>query len=109
METFLQRLEQQKAREREDSRLATLARLRTATSEHLAGLQCVVFGSVLKPGNFRKNSDVDIALFDEPAGTSIFSLHSRLEEAIGRNVDLVMLPECRLKEKILREGEIWTN
>lgn len=30
-------------------------------------------------------------------------------ECMGRRVDLVLLAECHLRAKILREGEVWTR
>ena len=31
-----------------------------------------------------------------------------LRESLGREVDIALLGETRLKEKIVREGELWT-
>lgn len=41
------------------------------------------------------------------AGMSSYQLTSLLAEHMGRKVDVVLLPETRLRDKILREGEIW--
>jgi hypothetical protein len=38
---------------------------------------------------------------------SSYQLTSLLAEHMGRKVDVVLLPETRLRDKILREGEIW--
>lgn len=68
----------------------------------------IVFGSLLKPGRFNENSDVDLALENEPANMSMYQLTSLLAENLGRPVDVVLLSECRFQEKVLREGERWT-
>ena len=67
-----------------------------------------MFGSLIKPGRFSEESDADIALEKEPAAISLYQLTSRLAEFLGRSVDVVLLPECRFRERILREGEVWT-
>ena len=67
-----------------------------------------VFGSLTKAGKFSDASDVDIALADEPAGMSIYQLIAQLSERLSRRVDVLLLSESRLRDKILREGELWT-
>ena len=39
---------------------------------------------------------------------SLYQLTSLLAERMGRRVDVVLLPESRLRDKIVREGEAWT-
>ena len=102
-------VEQKRFHEREQLRQATLTALRTAVAELLPGQRCVVFGSLLQPGRFHAKSDVDIALLGEPPGCSEYRLQAALEERLRRPVDLVLLPESRLRETILREGALWTN
>lgn len=67
-----------------------------------------VFGSLTKPGEFNDASDVDLALEAEPALMSAGVLSSELAERLGRPVDVVLLDQCRFRDKILREGELWT-
>lgn len=68
----------------------------------------IVFGSPAKPDRFTENSDVDLGLESEPPGMSLYLLASLLAERLGRRVDVVLLPESRFRDKILREGETWT-
>ncbi len=68
----------------------------------------VVFGSLTRPGFFGPASDVDLALFREPAAMSSGVLMCELEERLERRVDVVLLPQCRFRAKIEREGERWT-
>ena len=45
---------------------------------------------------------------DQPAGMSLYQFTALLAEEMGRRVDIVLLPECRFRERIEREGETWT-
>jgi predicted nucleotidyltransferase len=106
--TLLQQRDEETARRREDLRLQTLSRLRSLLERMLPGREVWVFGSVIRPGAFRESSDVDLALREEPAEISSYRLQSLLEEGLGRPVDVVLLPESRFAETILREGQRWT-
>lgn len=78
-------------REREALRLGVLEAAREAIREsapRFAAIRAVyLFGSVLQPGRFRSDSDVDVAIDsdDIEAETPFWRL---LEEALERNVDL---------------------
>jgi predicted nucleotidyltransferase len=39
---------------------------------------------------------------------SVYQLIAQLSERLGRSVDVLLLSESRLRDKILREGETWT-
>jgi predicted nucleotidyltransferase len=63
-----------------------------------------LFGSVAR-GDARPESDVDLLVeFDEVPG--YVRLRNRLEEMLGRHVDLVMVSGLhpRLRERVLREA-----
>lgn len=105
--TLLQRMTEERARQRESLRLSVIAQLRHELAETIPGERAIVFGSLIKPGRFSEFSDVDLALEREPGAMSIFQLTSILAERLGRRVDVVLLPECRFAERILREGEAW--
>lgn len=107
--TLLAQMQAEKAARRERLRLAVRARLQAALGEVLPGEGCWVYGSLTRAGGYRETSDVDLALEREPVGRSLFLLGSLLEEKVGRRVDLVLLGETRLAEKIRREGERWTG
>jgi len=108
MTTLLQRAAQERAEESERLRLSTRAALRSALNALLPETRVLVFGSLVKPGRFCDRSDVDVALHAEPAGLSLYQLTSLLSERLGRKVDIVLLSECRFRDKILREAEVWT-
>lgn len=86
----------------------TRRRLRSAIAELMPGQKVIIFGSLTKPGLFNDRSDVDLALESEPAHMSQYQLISRLMERLGRPVDVVLLAQCRFRDKIRREGEAWT-
>jgi len=100
----------------EHQRLAGWERLRRETRRQLdevlgstiSGQRVFLFGSLLKAGKFSDTSDVDLALESEPQDMTLYQLISLLGERMGRRVDVVLLSECRFREKILREGELWT-
>ena len=81
--------------------------LKTSLKRHLPGQQVWVFGSILEPGRFNAASDIDIAIDTLPSGMSIYTLTALLDEDMKRRVDVVYLPESRLQNKIITEGEQW--
>jgi predicted nucleotidyltransferase len=106
--TLLQQIDSERSLRREALRDKTRRRLRRALKDLLPGQRVIVFGSLSKPGKFSETSDVDIAIDHEPANASIYQLTSLLAEKLGRPVDVVLLGDCRLRDRILREGETWT-
>jgi predicted nucleotidyltransferase len=106
--TLLQQMDRREKRRREELRLAVRSELRAALRELIPDRRVLVFGSLAKPGCFSDVSDVDLAIEAEPATMTVYRLTSLLAEQLGRRVDVVLLPECRFRERILREGEVWT-
>ncbi len=106
--TLLQKRDVARHRRRLKSLVATRRELRSALAHLIPGSRVVVFGSLTQPGVFNDCSDVDLALETEPAGMSLYQLTALLAEEVGRPVDVVLLSECRFRQKILREGEVWT-
>lgn len=106
--TLLQQIEFEREQRRERLRLDVRQQLQAVLQKLVPGQRVIVFGSLTKPGRFWETSDVDLALESEPSELSVCQLTSVLAEALGRPVDIVLLPECRFRDKILREGESWT-
>ena len=106
--TMLQQMAAERLQNRERLRLEVRRELHLALGELVPARKVIVFGSLVKRGRFTENSDVDVAFESEPAGLSRCQLTSVLAERLGRPVDMVLLPECRFRDKILREGEAWT-
>ena len=89
--------------------MAVRQRLRDALNQLAPGEKVLLFGSVTRPHAFHERSDVDIAFIEEPRRISRYALQTRLEEIVRCPIDLVVLAECRFREKIEREGEAWMN
>jgi predicted nucleotidyltransferase len=106
--TLLQKRDLARRRRRLRALVEARRNLRTALAHLIPGSRVILFGSLTKPGVFNDRSDVDLALETEPAGISLYQLSGRLEEEMGRPVDIVLLPQCRFRQKILQEGEAWT-
>jgi predicted nucleotidyltransferase len=82
--------------------------LREALEALVPGERVWIFGSLTRPGRFNDASDVDLALETEPALMSAGQLSSELSNRLARPVDVVLLETCRFRDKIRREGELWT-
>lgn len=67
-----------------------------------------VFGSLVRPGRFREDSDVDLAV-EAIDPDRLFQLMANLSEAVGRDVDLVELPKCHFAHRIRERGMLWTQ
>ncbi|HUX19773.1 MAG TPA: nucleotidyltransferase domain-containing protein [Spirochaetia bacterium] len=94
--------------EREAARIAALE----ATRDALSGLRdefslqsAIIFGSVIHPDGFRRDSDIDIALDSPPVEE--FRLAGRLSRLIGREVHIVPLDGSAVAERARREGVEW--
>ena len=107
--TLLQKRDAARHRRRLAALADTRRRLRAALAELMPGRQVIVFGSLTKPGVFNARSDVDLALVGPASGLDSLKLTSELMERLGRPVDVVALDRCRFREKIQREGELWTT
>ena len=107
--TLLQKRDAARRRQRLEVLADTRRRLRTALADLMPGRQVIVFGSLTKPGVFNARSDVDLALEEPASGLDSLKLTSELMERLARPVDVVVLDRCRFREKIRREGEVWTT
>ena len=106
--TLLQKRDLVRRQRRLEVLADTRRHLRIALAQLIPGCRVILFGSLTKPGVFNDRSDVDLALEKEPAGVDAGWLMAELMERLGRPVDVVLLDQCRFRQKILREGEVWT-
>lgn len=106
--TLLQKRDAARRHRRLEVLAETRRRLRTALTELLPGQQVIVFGSLTQPGVFNDRSDVDLALLGSPSDLDPLKLTAQLMERLERPVDVVVLERCRFRDKIRREGEVWT-
>ena len=105
--TFLKARDTARRQRRLQVREETRQRLRRVLMELIPGERVIIFGSLTQPGVFNDASDIDLALEHEPAAITTGCLLVELMERMARKVDVVLLSESRLREKILREGEVW--
>ena len=68
-----------------------------------------IFGSIVKPGKFRRDSDVDIAIF-ELKDEDFFRLMAEISRKLERNVEICQMETVdeRLRRSI-EEGMLWTR
>ena len=98
-----------KRRARERHRQAALARLLDLLAASPIALpDATIFGSILRPGAFHEQSDVDLAI-PLVAPRCYFELKSYLEDGLCRAVDLVDRDGCHFAAAIEREGLPWRN
>ncbi len=105
--TLLQEMERERLQRRECLRNSVREQLREVLRQVAPGQRVVLFGSIIRAGTFGETSDIDLALEAEPRGMSVYQITSLISERMGRPVDVVLLRETRLRDKILREGETW--
>jgi len=106
--TLLERMQHERLQKREEDRQRTRETLREVLRRIIPNQRVFVHGSLTKPGKFSEHSDIDLALESEPRGMTIYQLVSLLSEEMGRRVDVLLLEECRFRDKIIKEGEVWT-
>jgi len=107
--TVLQRALAQRLEQREELRKEVLSATLAALDRLVTAGDAYLYGSVVRPGRFHERSDVDIALTAAPGDVPVYRLQARLEDAIGRPVDLCILDETRFGPYIVREGVLWTR
>jgi len=108
MPPLLKAREAQRRKQRETLRAEVRETLRRALAELAPGESVFVFGSLVKSETFHARSDVDVAFEEEPRLCSLYRMQAELEDRLRRPVDVMLLKETRLREKIEREGERWT-
>ena len=104
-----ERLKEDRARDRERDRCGLLARVMEALdqlSRDYKWREAYVFGSLTRPGRFRPESDVDIAVSGLNKFT-LFAFVGDLSSLLGRSVDVVMLEECSFADTIASKGMKW--
>ena len=97
--------------QREQRRIELLRGVKEALgrlADAIAFRNAYIFGSLVKPGRFFEDSDIDIAvegLKDE----DLFPAIAFLSRELGREVDVIQLEGHRLEGKIRQEGLRWNK
>lgn len=103
------RAREKKQQEQERLRKEVLWQVEAALKElatRYSWTEIYLFGSLLQPGRFDRDSDVDLSVAGLPK-QDLYRLTAELMSLLGRNVDLVILEESSLSEKIRQKGVLW--
>lgn len=109
--SVLDRARARRRRRLERDRRATLTHLLHLLDRHAPDLgicEAYVFGSLIRPGRFREDSDVDVAV-QGVNPEAFFEVMSLLSAALERPVDLVDLSECHFARRIRERGILWSK
>ena len=88
--------------------LAAVLRLLDERGSDYGIQQAYIFGSLVMPGRFGPDSDVDIAVEQiEPA--RFFEAVGEFLATLGREIDLVELARCHFAQRIREKGVLWTK
>ncbi len=104
------RARERKHWEREALRLHVLDQVDQALGtlvEKYQWTECYLFGSILLPGRFGPDSDVDIAV-GGLAKHDLYRLIGEVSSILERDVDVVVLEESRFPESIRQKGKLWS-
>lgn len=104
---YLKEKEKRRLWEREKIRRKAIAKLslRNEILSNFAEVKKVyIFGSIVKEGKFRENSDIDIALKGK-VKEDYFLIWSELEEELNEGVDLRILNSGVTSQIIKKEGK----
>ena len=105
LDSYLKKVEKAK----EYRRLKLLRKVKKALGELSKAVyfkEAYIFGSILSPGRFYNDSDIDIAV-KGLKNKDFFLFMAFLSDALGKDVDILQLEKHRLKDKIIKEGLLW--
>ncbi len=105
---YLKDKEKRKIWEREKIRrkaMAKLSLLNKILNNFCEVKKAYIFGSIIKEGKFRENSDIDIAL-EGKVKEDYFLIWSELEEKLNEGVDLRILDSGVTSQIIKKEGKL---
>ena len=101
---FLSKKEAQKNEEYEQERLKVLQRVTELLKKEFSDSEVEVYlvGSITKPHQFTKRSDVDIVIKNFKGDR--FDTWPKLERKIGRDVELILYENCHFKDHVKSQG-----
>lgn len=113
---LLEQALKEKRAQQEAQRLTTLATLKQWLHQHGAvyGIsRAYIFGSLIRPYQFHKGSDVDLAIVDTLEPDRFFAAIGAISEAVERDVDLIELFKHPAKQhfyqRICQQAEVWSR
>lgn len=86
--------------------LAEALRLLAEIGPRFGVEEAYLFGSVVTPGRYVEDSDVDLAVI--LPGEQFFPFAAEYSARLGRDVDVIPLEQIHFADKIRREGIRWT-
>lgn len=69
--------------------------------------EAYVFGSLVKPGRYHADSDIDIAVVWEQR-RDFFGMAADVSQRLGQDIDILPLEQLPFADKIRDEGLKWT-
>lgn len=101
---FLLAKEEKEKQQREKERKGLLERVVSVLKKEFkeSTIEVYLIGSILQPFRFSSHSDVDIVLKNYKGDR--FDLWVKLEEEIGRKVEIIPFETCPFQEFVLKEG-----
>lgn len=106
---LLDKVIEQRRLQRERDRLAIIRKTFQAIEEMsdiIFFKDAILFGTIIKPFRFYKESDVDIGFYSL-SDEKYFKAMAYLSNRLGRDVDIIQLEKHKLCNKIVMEGLRW--
>ncbi len=107
--SLFRKIEARRKSEREAFRKRRLAEVKVALKNYFTRKpfkRVYLFGSILQENDFRKFSDIDIAI-EGLEGKDYLTVFGELEELLGtEQIDLVRLEKCHFADLIEKYGEL---
>ena len=101
---FLFAKEEKEKKQREEERKTIFKNVVLVLQKEFKGTNVEVFlvGSILQPFHFSSRSDVDVVLKNYKGDR--FDFWVKLEEKIGRKVEIIPFETCHFQEFVLKNG-----
>lgn len=103
----LQKREQERRQQRESLRQARLQEVEKLLIQYFSAFPATkvyLFGSILVPGHFTPDSDIDIAVENHPQDR--LDLYSALSRLLPYPVDVVVMEQCHFASDIRQNGRL---
>lgn len=101
---FLLRKEAQEREENETTRKESLQKVSEFLKREFSGQNVEVYlvGSITQPFQFTTRSDIDVVLKNFHGDR--FDIGSRLESALGRNIEIILYERCAFQDHVIKYG-----